>query len=204
MSKLILVTGKYSGNADWNMFKLNGTLCENYLFLPNVEADHWTLYVVDIPKKQLYLIDPKKVEYQMSRRTINQHNNFRRFLRLSSKFSHNNLHEIDWNEVNYLGKKPKQPNGDNWNCGVYVMYYMRQIAQNLAMEITFDPPEFRKTVAETLLEKSDNMSETCIFCFKSSDHTYQYCTECGNPAHLNCIINIQGDITNFVCPRCVL
>lgn len=93
--------------------------------------------------------------------------------------------------------RPTQPENDQANCGVYVLFYMKHVVDILPtqeinkkrkMPDKFDVNRFRLEVARTLLEQSINVNNRCLHCCKAIKGKLTItCKICLRTIHQNCI-----------------
>lgn len=93
---------------------------------------------------------------------------------------HNQNIASEWT-MNYQ-KHIKQ--NDTHNCGVYIVYFFRQICANDSLEKHVDPNQFRIELSTLLLVNSDDIKNRCIYCGRSHPNEYILtCASCGRFAH---------------------
>uniref|UniRef100_A0ABD2WG83 Ubiquitin-like protease family profile domain-containing protein n=1 Tax=Trichogramma kaykai TaxID=54128 RepID=A0ABD2WG83_9HYME len=123
------------------MHKLSRNKIKRYVFLPNLEDDHWTLHIVDILEKKLMHLDPKKFE-----RTGKEFSKTTK--RACNSRGGNVLNKIKWKISPFPEKYHLQK--DNVHCGVFVMHFMDVIGSNKHFDDSdtpFDPVKCRTDIA---------------------------------------------------------
>ncbi|KAL7294288.1 hypothetical protein TKK_0012303 [Trichogramma kaykai] len=131
VSRAIMSLGADNTDVKWPMHKLSRNQIKRYIFLPYLEADHWTLYVVDTLEEKVMHLDPKKFERtrkEFSNRTKTAHKNFALYLKRCNDRGGNFLSKIKWKISPFPEEYPLQK--DNVHCGAFVMHFMDVIGSN--------------------------------------------------------------------------
>lgn len=68
-----------------------------------------------------------------------------------------------WTITECKNRPYQQPN-DASNCALYITHYIDCIGRHKNYENKFNPVSFRREVAETLIEKSENVTLKCLQC----------------------------------------
>lgn len=130
------------------------------VFLPYTLGHHWCLVVLDLRKSTFTHYDSYR-----SNRDEKIKQRFEKFLEHCRKIKQPgplNLTSIKhWKLIipddRYLRQR------DNFNCGVYIIRYMEQIANGVSMrEEDFQPNEFRKDLLDFFIRQSS--SNICVAC----------------------------------------
>lgn len=80
---------------------------------------------------------------------------------------------------------------DEWNCGLYVLYNVEYNGTNVSMQKSFNPDDYRRTVAQTLLIKSKSMKDMCMLCFNNQlQRNLVKCDTCKRYTHIECLADI--------------
>ena len=67
----------------------------------------------------------------------------------------------------FVAPKDMPRQNDDYNCGIFVIYYMRTIGLDEKFDKNFDPDAYRNYLARMLINESKNMHDVCQFCFNS-------------------------------------
>lgn len=87
------------------------------------------------------------------------------------------LRGIHWKTA-VENNRPFQPINDGSNCGIYVMYYIQCIGQKVPFGTDFEPLDMRKRVAETLILRSEQLSQKCRYCLREIDAKSHFSVKC--------------------------
>ena len=168
---------------------ISGTILMPYLF-----SNHWRIFLINCNKNSFTLIDPirvtKKRSYSFKLEETRVIRNFKKFVSdCPQTCSFDKLRRVDWKGEQWTKRRPFQ--NDSYNCGAFIVYYMQCIGNNSEMEITFNPANFRRRIAEFLIEQSEDMKKYCIHCFVVNSNLngddLVMCTFCRRFAHSSCI-----------------
>lgn len=96
------------------------------MLLPYLYRSHWRLLVVDIDEKTIIILDP----YKCGKDDKRAEDSFKRFLEACLKTSLNTLQGIDFKRKKMFNNRPFQKASDENNCGVYILHYIKCIAEN--------------------------------------------------------------------------
>ena len=102
---------------------------------------------------------------------------------------------LKWSLIKHKTSRPFQK--DTYNCGVFVMYFMYCIANGIQMDKNFNPNLFRPNVAKMLLNKSLDISGTCLYCFLDKGTCLVMCKYCRRYAHKECIPGKKKSIAKW-------
>ncbi|OXU17820.1 hypothetical protein TSAR_011407 [Trichomalopsis sarcophagae] len=145
-------------DKSWHMYNLKYHFPQ-LVFSPYCRSSHWCLIVLDIKKKTFMHINPiEKSTDGVMKESTEVYNLFIKYLNECNVT--NDLCAIEWQQVIFTEKRPMQK--DSVNCGVYVMYYMHCLGNNIRMTLDFDPNEYRKIITQDLLSSSDSMENNCL------------------------------------------
>ena len=188
---------------NWTMFTMTFPTTGK-IFMPYLCRAHWRLFLVDIDNKVLSLIDPFYVTpQQLEPEAQRLLNHIDRYVNLCQERYIQNVFteargEEKWAFAWFTSNRPFQRSSDSNNCGVYVMYYMDVIGRNIgSFSNGFNLNDYRMKMAQLLLEKSDDMSSVCIYCFSEKKNDKVICKMCKRFAHFDCIENFDD-----ICELC--
>ena len=145
-------------------------------------------------KNLFTLIDPirvtKKRSYSFKLEEIVAIRNFKKFVSDCPKTcSFYKLRRVDWKGEQWTKCRPFQ--NESYNCKAFIVYYMQCIGNNSGIEITLNPANFRRRIAEFLIKQSEDMKRYCIHSFFVNSHLsgdyLVMCTFCRRFAHSSCI-----------------
>ena len=168
---------------------ISGTILVPYLF-----NNHWRIFLINCNKISFTLIDPirvtKKRSYSFKLEEIRVIRNFIKFVSdCPQTCFFYKLHHVEWKAEQWTKFRPYQ--NDSYNCGAFIVYYMQCIGNYTGMEISFNPENFRRIIAEFLIEQSEDMKKYRIHCFVVNSHlngdNLVMCTFCRRFAHGSCI-----------------
>lgn len=165
--------------SSWKMcdFDLN---FKGKVFLPYAYQDHWCLLILDIENKSVLHMNPmQKNEGKYGDRALLL---FRQFLEQYYKDRGDTTGVISWTVIKDNEKRVSQ--GDGFNCGVFVMYFMDCIGKHVPFDSQFNPDAYREMISKILREKSHPMDETSLNCTSSKNKSER--TKCGRWIHNNC------------------
>ena len=173
---------KRKGTAS-EIFRIKTPL-KDKLLIPYVFEGHCSLLFVNINEGTVAIMDPLKNSGDKGR----VFEAFTEYIGACGEpCTLSDLKHIAWKIVD-ITNRPYQAEIDSSNCALYVMYYIHCIANLVIFDLKFDPLEYRKTVAERLILKSENISNKCMFCFTESTKTSikKVCTFCNRWVHNKC------------------
>lgn len=71
-----------------------------------------------------------------------------------------------------------------------MLQYADRIGRGVPLMVKkFDPNSYRAWIAKLLLENSDPMLSTCLFCFSERERATINCSECNRIMHTTCLKN---------------
>ena len=170
---------KRKGTAS-DIFRIKTPL-KDKLLIPYVFEGHCSLLFVNIIEGTVAIMDP----FNNAGDTDRVCQAFLDYIRVCGEpYTLSHLKNISWQIVD-ITNRPYQAENDSSNCALYVMYYIHCIANLVTLDLKFDPLEYRKTVAEILILKSQNISNKCMFCFTESvkRSAKKVCTFCNRWVH---------------------
>lgn len=148
-----------------------------------VNKNHWCLVLADIKNKQFQFMDPHGSTKQ---KTLKYLNKFLYFIQ-----EYNKLHAVakipftDWNikiDTHLL-------QNDSFNCGVYCLYFFKQIINSKALTDEKCMEEITKELQFLLLHDASPMHLRCLFCARITDNTEDTmtCVACKRSMHIKCL-----------------
>ena len=183
---------KKRSNSD--IYKIFSPL-NDVLLMPYVFEGHCALLIVNIKEETLTVMDPYEVSCDQERVVTALHTYVKS---CKPPCTLSDLKHLNWRETS-MTNRPYQSKADTTNCTVYVMYYILCIGRRTHFDLEFDPVEFRTTVAETLIARSDNITNRCMYCFsahknygKKNANQEKICPSCNRWMHISCAM--QGDV----------
>jgi Ulp1 protease family, C-terminal catalytic domain len=113
----------------------------DFVMFPVHQVNHWMLLVVSPSKRKLYFLDPAGINNLLciTQELLNKLNSV-----LMTNFGHSDII-----------CPPKQEQSDSYNCGVFVIWYASQLAQNRDIENGLDPTTFRLNLLQQLWTHSE-------------------------------------------------
>lgn len=158
----------------------------------NVNGNHWIIAIIDFNKKECMIMNPFRPKDILCTDL---------FIELSLRMKENGIYgdKKDFPLFNFISCPMKNilVQKDNYNCGVFIIYYMFTIISESNFDPMFNPDEYRLYLKKYLLKNSENMTEVCLYCNRmSSVHRcdndqnrvdWVSCTRCGRWIPLNCI-----------------
>ncbi|CAH0395713.1 unnamed protein product [Bemisia tabaci] len=124
------------------------------------KGDHWCMVVVNFKTAEFYHLDPLigATGYSYLQLVM-----FQKFLELTGN---NRLSSLDWSYPAWTF--PQQI--DNYNCGVYIVFYISMVLKNYPVSPSFPPgqlfcpSEYRKVLRYILLAASSDVFNYCLSC----------------------------------------
>ena len=173
------------------MYKITTPL-KDRLMMPYRYHGHSWLFLADIEEETLTLLDL----YENSCDKPRVFKAFYEYIRsCKSPRTLSDLKHIKWKEK-IVTNRYYQAKSDTTNCTLYVMFYIERIGNMMDLKddnVYFDPVEFRKIVAETLILKSEDISNRCMNCFsdgqkceKKEANQRRVCKSCNRWVHCSC------------------
>ena len=131
------------------------------LLIPYMFQGHCALFLVNVKEGTTTLLDPYEAAFDKAR----VHQAFHTCIgNCKVPCALSGLKHTIWQEKN-ITERPYQAASDTSNCAIYVMYYIYCFANKIPFELAFDPEQYRAKVAETLIQKSDDITNKCMCCF---------------------------------------
>ncbi|XP_063243224.1 uncharacterized protein LOC134542690 [Bacillus rossius redtenbacheri] len=124
-------------------------LCGKQLvFIPvHVSGNHWTLIVANFVQKGfLYL------NYFGYKKNLGQLL-FMEFINIMCEHQIHTDDFIDLDGWKFLNP-PDHPIENDYNCGIFIIFFMKRLAENMCLTVKFDVNAFRKTLKEKISELS--------------------------------------------------
>lgn len=143
--------------------------------------NHFCLALADFNAGEFIYLDPYGNE-NISGAAKNIYANFLMFLKTYSAYKNKtSLCKVDFKLIT----KKHTTQTDSYNCGIYIIYFFKQICENQSLEWDVNADELRKELLLQLLSNSDDVSERCIYCgnIKQNDAILR-CNSCKRFAHL--------------------
>ena len=117
------------------------------------------------------------------------------------------LFKWKWSVIQFKKSRPYQT--DEFDCGIFIIYFMHCLGNKIGMGKDFDPNLFRVNVARMLLEKSLNMRNIFLHCFSEEASYLVMCKYCRRYAHSKCIPGKRktaeewaDPMAEFICALC--
>ena len=171
------------------------------MFLPYWQNNHWRLFMGDIDQKIMTIIDPYNVGRQsLDREASRIRNLLQRYANICSDKNIINIlsNYKQYKMISVTGKRPFQTDGHS--CGVFVIYYMEVLGKNAMFDADFDPDKHRMVLCRMLLDQSQDMQSTCLFCFDRNMFDTIKCEKCRRLSHYECS---KKFICKNVCRICI-
>ncbi|KAJ8665874.1 hypothetical protein QAD02_007536 [Eretmocerus hayati] len=103
--------------------------------------------------------------------------------------------------IDRYGQQLRPLQYDSCNCGPFVMWEMNTLAHRKELVGPFDPNIWRVAVAKALIERSEDMTTTCIFCYGEDGGPVTVCSSCLRFYHHECLDG-TGVAANEICWPC--
>lgn len=169
-------------HENWLMYNISEKI-NGKILLPYLYRSHWRLLIVDIEEATISVLDPYK--YGKDKKRAEE--SFKKFLKICPKTSMSTLKNIDFKQKKVFNNRPFQKANDKNNCGIYVLHYIKCIAEGKNFGTSIEPTTAREEIAEILLTKSSSMKEHCLFCFNIRRKDLVMCSLCRRWAHPQCV-----------------
>lgn len=120
----------------------------------------------------------------------------------TSNFSYNLLRNIINTIIhNYPQKVGQKILNNTYNCGLYIIHFLRCIVNNDPLTKSQNMIHCRKEIKENLLSKSDSIKGLCVFCLRAVQEESQFqCRFCQRCIHSKCLLTVN-EIKNGVIPQ---
>lgn len=189
-----IILGDFSGkrpNRGRIIFKATQSI-NDCLLLPYSLEKHWRLLIVNGNESELNLMDPFGNTSDLNRVT-KAWQNFLEFCDDKSSFAKLKKREWTFKKINNC---PYQSTDDFDNCGPYVIHYMECKGKKREFDLNFNPLDHLHRIASTLLLKSNNMTDSCLFCSRICDNNFASCNVCQRKSCIECIWKSTVDSDN--------
>lgn len=166
-----------------------------------IQNNHFCLVVSDFKESTFLFLDPFGAEIQ-STTSKNIFDKFKNFLDAYIKFysmpnTQNSAKHFTQIHKHHTTQK------DDYNCGVYIIYFFQQICAQSSINEHFDPDAFRKDLLSMILENSDNVSNKCIYCGNMvNDKEIIRCKTCKRFAHIQNGCSTKDEFLYGICDLC--
>ena len=180
----------------------------------NINKNHWIVAIVDFSTNECRIMDPIKPIDVDNRIHENRFKHLYKEMKKNCIYGDKKhfplLNLISCSEENI----PFQTDG--YNCGVFVIYYVYTIMSKSDFNPHFNPVEYRNYLKKYLLEKSEDITNMCLYCNTLSNRhrcegdqsvvEWVSCTRCCRWIAINCIperdrIDDYGS-SDFLCLLC--
>lgn len=182
--------------------KLDITFYEDDMFLhikekinliPILWNSHFTLVVVDFENKTFSYLDPMGTTEESTKKMFDKFTKFAQKLNIYNNLSNKILvNELRIATINHVKQK------DSYNCGIYVLKFIKSISNRKPLSIEFDPNEERNEIKLYLVEKSVDMTNICLKCGKTimNNENVSHCKICKRICENTCCM------FEDTCPLC--
>lgn len=155
-----------------------------------LDCSHWLLLVVNVLDKTVSLYDSLKII--LDERYLNA---FTKFLSECLKVSSFSKLSKTQCCVKEAPKRPYQT--DDYNCGLFIMHYIKCIYENVPLGDQIDPNNHRMRIRQELITYSDNLFDKCIYCAKKIEYEMDdvACGKCHRSLHAHCT-NFERSFTD--------
>lgn len=125
---------------------------KNTIIMPlNVKGIHWILAIADLNKKTFTLLDSFVTE---EKKDIKYLKHFLNKIEIYNEFNDIKIETNGWQCKKIRHAKQK----DSFNCGVFILLYLRNIIYSKKLSKLEDPMAFREFLKESLLKKCSEYS----------------------------------------------
>ncbi len=197
-------------------YKFELTTLENVAKLDQVQiimfavniGYHWCLLVADIPNKQILWLDPNKSMTANQKKAATLLPEFLKLVRLhNDKNTSSLISDEDWSSSTL--DVPTQK--DDYNCGVFCIYYAECILNSREILKSFNADNYRKYLLSLLLKNSSDVSLVCVYCAEESLEVTSLmigCDCCNRWFHIGCIstasnTNFETPDDDYICEFCM-
>lgn len=169
---------------------------ENFIYVPYTYKNHYCLIVMKRSTQSISLYDP------FGRGNKNDLKLFLEYLencKLYYPNTKNNISSIQWKIIPPCNDRPIQTDGVS--CGLYIAYYMDQLAKEELSAISpFHPNEYRNLMKDVLKRHSLPLEQLCIGCTREDVKLLFTCDKCKRKVHKQCYIKcFFGPNTCLMC-----
>lgn len=149
--------------------------------VPLLKDHHYSLIVLDFLQNHFYYIDPLGSTTEKARVMLNKFENFIDTLNVYQK-NYSNLSNINIILKHHVLQK------DSYNCGIYILHFIKCIINNFDFMSDFNPDEERIILKNMLLRSSLSMKEYCLQCGRKimSFANTSHCQQCKRYTENNC------------------
>lgn len=180
-------------NEPSHIFLKNFKIHKKNLFIPLiVNGNHWCAVEINISKREFTYLDPFGEELSTS---ISYLKKFITYLEKSDQL--NELQNVHcWKMIS----KKHIEQRDAYNCGIFILYFFKQLIKNKSLDEYADMNELRKQYQKDVLISSMSLKNTCLICGTTRDESYRRCKYCVRIFHERCMF--ENLIKNDMCDLC--
>lgn len=156
-----------------------------------VNGNHFILILADFERNCFTLLDPMTIYEASFNKYLKQ---FKLFATVYNKI--NPMHIVDCTNLirkSYLHIKQR----DGYNCGPLIVYFFKQLVSNNSLQHEYNMSTFRCDLKTLILEKSSDMSKSCLICGREVAELRIQCKYCLRYVHDRC--NRDFVINEFCC-----
>ncbi|KAG5890893.1 hypothetical protein JTB14_002832 [Gonioctena quinquepunctata] len=162
---------------------------------PRPKLHHFCLAVVDLSNGYFVFLNPTG---STSKETEQYLTKFLKYLEFYNSFSEKSIENIEWKTK--LIKHDRQTDG--YSCGVFVTYFLENIAKGNSLMNNVDIKEYRNYLKEILISSSDDVSRDCFYCGLSfNEKDCKTCSSCLRSSHIQCIR--KNEYSTGLCDLCM-
>lgn len=158
------------------------TISKSKIVIPILRNNHFCIAIVDFEKHTFDFINPQTVSREEGTLYLNQ---FCKYIKYYNQHQKNKISISKWT----LSTRNHIFQSDAYNCGVFIIYFFRQIVTGKSLCDYYDMDTFRDELKLFLLENSDSMKDNCLLCGinKSRCGPSVCCNQCKRICHLRCL-----------------
>lgn len=195
---------RFHCRANQKPFDINLNIIQ-YLFLPYICNQHYTLVVLDFKTRTVVQHNPLVdciilSDEKMMRGVHNYINTYNRI----NRTKHNSQ---DWRiiKMNLLQQT------DSISCGIYVLWYIQlYVNKQLNSNLQFSSAKYRHELLKLILVESDSLINACLYCANESKKRMIECFACQRYIDFECLPSNykqpfeywQRECVKFMCHMC--
>lgn len=174
---------------------------DNIVVMPFlINNNHFCLCIANFNKKEFTYLDPYGSESNAYLPKLA----FKNVLKLLKEYIKENEESQIFISLNWTLLFQKHINqSDSYNCGVYIIYFFRQVFNNHSLEEDINIDDFRKHLLRMLLETSEKVSKKCIYCGReANEKEIIHCKSCKRFAHIDDVCANREEYIYGICDLC--
>lgn len=181
-------------NEPEHSFLKNFKIVKEHLYIPLlVHGNHWCAIEISISKKEFTYLDPFGEQLSTCSSYLKK---FIMYLKKSKQ-----LESLqNYNSWKIVSRKHLKQNDAN-NCGIYIIYFFKQIIQNESLNECANMNELRKEFQTDILKSSVSVENICLICGSTRNEISRKCKLCLRIFHERCLF--ENEMKKDVCELCI-